>query len=243
MRPDLDETDEGYGRAMVVVAHPDDAEYGCSGTVARWIREGWEVTYVLCTDGSKGTSDRSITPEQLSAIRYEEQRAAGRVLGLKHIAFLGYADSYLEPSMGLRRDIAREIRRHRPGVLICPYPLRHLDGPFPTNHPDHIAAGEAAMAAVFPSARDHLSFPELLDEGLEPWAVREVWVMSHPSPDVFVDVTEDFDTSVRALLSHASQMPGPPDQVRAYVGEWKRNCAKGRGMEYAEGFRRLRYRF
>ena len=243
MRPDLEETDEGYGRAMVVVAHPDDAEYGCSGTVARWVREGWSVTYVLCTDGSKGTSDRRIAPEELSAMRYAEQRAAGEVLGLSDIAFLGHPDSYLEPSMDVRRDIAREIRRHRPGVLICPYPMRHLDGPYPGNHPDHIAAGEAAMAAVFPSARDHLSFPELLEEGLEPWSVREVWVMGHPSPDVFVDVTRDFDTSVRALLSHASQMPWPPEEVRARVAEWKRGAAKGRGMEYAEAFKRIRYRF
>ena len=119
MRPDLEETDEGYGRAMVVVAHPDDAEYGCSGTVASWVREGWSVTYVLCTDGSKGTSDRRIAPEELSAMRYAEQRAAGEVLGLSDIAFLGHPDSYLEPSMDVRRDIAREIRRHRPGVLIA----------------------------------------------------------------------------------------------------------------------------
>ena len=243
MRPDLEETDEGYGRAMVVVAHPDDAEYGCSGTVARWHREGWEVTYVLCTDGSKGSSDRKITSAQLSATRYKEQRDAGEVLGLKDIAFLGHPDGYLEPSLNLRRDIAREIRRHRPGVLICPYPMRNLEGPFPGSHPDHIAAGEAAMAAVFPTARDHLTFPELLQEGLEPWAVREVWVMGHPNPDVFVDITKDFDASVNALLKHASQMPWPPDEVRQRMKDWKRSRAEGRGMQYAETFKRIKYRF
>ncbi len=243
MRPDLEETDEGFGRAMVVVAHPDDAEYGCSGTVARWVREGWEVTYVLCTDGSKGTSDRQITAEQLTATRYEEQRNAGKVLGLKNIAFLGHPDGYLVPNLDLRRDIAREIRRHRPGVLICPYPLRHLEGPFPGNHPDHIAAGEAALAAVFPTARDHLTFPELLDDGFEPWAVREVWVMGHPSPDVFVDITQDFDASINALLEHASQMPWPTEEVRTRMQDWKRMRAKGRGIQYTETYKRINYRY
>ena len=243
MRPDLEETDEGFGRAMVVVAHPDDAEYGCSGTVARWCSEGWAVTYVLCTDGSKGTGDRELSPQELSAIRYREQRSAGEVLGLKDIEFLGYPDSYLEPTLALRRDIAREIRRHRPGVLICPYPMRHLDGPFPVNHPDHMAAGEAAMAAVFPTARDHLTFPELLEDGLEPWAVREVWVMGHPTPDVFVDISDHFDTSVNALLKHASQMPWPSDEVRTRMAEWKREGARGRGIQYAETFKRIKYRY
>jgi LmbE family N-acetylglucosaminyl deacetylase len=243
MRPDLEETDEGFGRAMVVVAHPDDAEYGCSGTVARWVREGWEVTYVLCTDGSKGTSDREITGEQLTATRTEEQKAAGKVLGLKAIAFLSHPDGYLEASLDLRRDIAREIRRHRPGVLLCPYPMRNLEGPFPGNHPDHIAAGEASLAAVFPTARDHLTFPELIEEGFEPWAVREVWVMGHPSPDVFVDITEDFDTSVDALLQHASQMSMPPDEVRERMRDWKRMRAKGRGIQYAETCKRRPYRY
>lgn len=242
MRPDLEETDEGYGRAMVVVAHPDDAEYGCSGTVARWVREGWDVTYVLCTDGSKGTSNRNLTSEKLTTIRYQEQRDAGEVLGLKAIQFLGHPDGYLEPSLDLRRDIAREIRRHRPGVLICPYPLRHLEGPFPGNHPDHIAAGEASLAAVFPTARDHLTFPELLNEGLETWAVREVWIMGHPSPDVFVDITQDFDTSVDALLKHKSQMPWPAGEVRERMKEWKHMRGKGRGMQYAETFKRIKYR-
>jgi LmbE family N-acetylglucosaminyl deacetylase len=242
MRPDLEKTDEGYGRAMVVVAHPDDAEYSCSGTVARWVREGWEVTYVMCTDGSKGTSDRSITSEQLMATRTEEQKNAGKVLGLKDIAFLGHPDGYLVPSLDLRRDIAREIRRHRPGVLLCPYPIRDLQGPFPGNHPDHIAAGEAALAAVFPTARDHLTFPELLDDGFQPWAVREVWVIGHPSPDVFVDITEDFDTSVDALLQHASQMSMPEDEVRERMREWKRTRARGRGIQYAETFKRIKYR-
>jgi len=243
MRPDLEETDEGYGRAMVVVAHPDDAEYSCSGTVARWVREGWEVTYVLCTDGSKGTSDRTITSEQLTATRNEEQRNAGKVLGLKDISFLGHPDGYLVPDLKLRRDIAREIRRHRPGVLLCPYPMRNLDGPFAGNHPDHIAAGEASLAAVFPTARDHLTFPELIEEGFETWAAREVWVMGHPNPDVFVDITEDFDTSVNALLAHTSQIPWSPDETRTRMADWKRLRAKGRGIQYSENYRRISYRY
>ncbi len=149
-----------HQRAMVVVAHADDAEWGCAGTVAKWCAEGWEVVYVLCTDGSKGSEDPEMTSGRLVEIRKQEQLDAGKVLGLKDIVFLGYEDSMLEPTLELRRDIAREIRRHRPDVLICMNPVRSVDGEGYLGHPDHFASGEAALSAVFPSSRDRLTFPE-----------------------------------------------------------------------------------
>jgi|TARA_B100001964_G_scaffold201648_1_gene229494 LmbE family N-acetylglucosaminyl deacetylase len=254
MTLDFGLNEEGYGRAMVVFAHPDDAEWGSSGTASKLVSEKWDVTYVVCTDGSKGTSDRDITSERLSEIRQREQINAGKVIGLKDVVFLGYPDGYLEPSLSLRKDIAREIRKHKPGILICPYPMRSLDGPYQgSGHPDHIAAGEATLSAVFPSARDHLTFPDLLQEGLEPWAVKEVWIVGHPSPDLFIDISSEFEKSVLALLEHKSQMSLSDDEVRQRLTEWKGNKAHsnsnfgfkgrahGQGMKYAESFKRLRY--
>ena len=225
---------------IVVVAHADDAEYGCSGTVAKWCAEGWEVVYVLCTDGSKGSGDREITSKELSETRKQEQVEAGKVLGLKDVVFLDYPDAMLEPTLDLRRDIAREIRRYRPDVLICPYPMRNLDGGWGVGHPDHIAAGEATLSAVFPSARDHLTFPELLEEGLEPHKVAEVYVMSHPEPYLWVDVTDHIDTSVEALSKHASQVDGRnADELGKSMREWRRRTGEGHGIQYAESFRRI----
>ena len=233
--------DREFNRGMVVVAHADDAEYGCSGTVAKWCAEGWEVVYVICTDGSKGSADRDMTQERLSAIRREEQTNAGKVLGLAGVSFLDYEDSTLRPTLELRRDIAREIRRHRPDVLICPYPVRSLQGP--GGHPDHLAAGEAALAAVFPTARDHMTFPELLEEGLEPHKVAEVWIMSHPEPDHWVDVTDHVETGARALAEHKSQVGGPVEETIEMMRRWRWKRAIGTGLQYAEGFRRVVYRY
>ena len=225
---------------MVVVAHADDAEFGCSGTVGKWCSEGWEVVYVMCTDGSKGTTDREITQQELAAIRRREQIEAGEVLGLKEVVFLDYEDSMLQPTLGLRRDIAREIRRHKPDVLICTYPIRNLDGGGGGGHPDHIASGEAALSAVFPTARDHLTFPELLEEGLEPHKVAEVWVMMHPEPDLWNDVTDHVDVSSRALSKHFSQVGDRGEEELAkMIREGRRRTAVGKGMQYAESFRRI----
>ena len=232
--------DENFRRGMVVVAHADDAEFGCSGTVAKLCSEGWEMVYLLCTDGSKGSSDPEITQQELANGRRQEQINAGKVLGLKDVVFLDYEDSLLQPTLELRRDIAREIRRHRPDVVICPYPMRTLDGFWGVGHPDHMAAGEAALSAVYPTARDHMTFPELLQKGLEPHKVAEVWVMGHPEPDHWVDVTEHMDKSIKALNEHTSQLGGrPSEEIDKRMREWRSERAIGKGMEYAEAFRRL----
>ena len=228
--------EEPYRAAMVVVAHADDAEFGCSGTVARWCKEGMEVVYVLCTDGSKGSTDREITSEQLAEMRKQEQIAAGKLLGLKDVVFLGYPDGYLEPTLELRRDISREIRRYKPDVLITTNPVRTLMGRGYIGHPDHFAAGEAALSAVYPAARDHLTFPELLDEGFEPHKVREVLITGHDSPDKWINVTDTIETAIQALLSHVSQM-GNWDGMAERMREWRKESGKGHEMEYAEAFK------
>jgi LmbE family N-acetylglucosaminyl deacetylase len=223
---------------MVVVAHADDAEWGCSGTVARWCAEGWEVVYVLCTDGSKGSDDPEITSEELVKIRQQEQLNAGKVLGLHNIVFLGYEDSMLQPTLDLRRDIAREIRRYRPDVLICMGPTRRFTGNGYIGHPDHFASGEAALSAVFPTARDRLTFPELLQEGLEPHKVREVWIMEHDNADQYVDVTDYIETSIAALQQHKSQVTA--EEADKYMRQWRSRVGEKVGFKYAEGFKRFK---
>ena len=233
--------DPPYSRAMVVVAHPDDAEWGCSGTVAGWCRKGWEVVHVICTDGSKGTDDPDVTSEQLVETRRAEQLEAARILGLKHVEFLNYPDSYLTPSLELRKDIARAIRKHRPDVLICASPNRNLAENFYIGHPDHQAAGEAALSAVFPTARDRLTYPDLLEEGLLPHKVREVWVMmglEHGSH--FNEISEeDLETAGRALQAHVSQVP--PDAADR-VREGRSRNGKKKGLKYAEVFKIFKLR-
>ena len=225
-----------YQRAMVVVAHPDDAEWGCAGTVAKWCAEGWEVVYVLCTDGSKGSEDPKMTSGRLVEIRKQEQLNAGKVLGLKDIVFLGYEDSMLEPTLELRRDIAREIRRHRPDVLICMNPVRSVDGEGYLGHPDHFASGEAALSAVFPSSRDRLTFTELLREGLEPHKVKEVWMMFHgDTADKFVDVSAYMDTAVDALKQHQTQVSEEDAEVG--MRQWRNSTGQKVGFEFAEAFK------
>ena len=230
-------------RAMVIVAHPDDAEYGCSGTVAKLCREGWEVTYVLCTDGSKGSSDMSVTSEQLIKIREQEQIAAGKMLGLKGVEFLRHPDGYLQPTLELRKDIARQIRKHRPHTVITQNPTRELVFSGYIGHPDHFAAGEAALSAVYPAARDHLTFPELYtDEGYEPWKVSQVLVMMFREGDFWIPLSEaDVTTSVRALHAHTSQIEDPES-----TGKWMRERRETQGQKigasYAETFKRFNLR-
>lgn len=229
-------TDPSLSSAMVVVAHADDAEYGCSGTVAQLTRKGWEVVYVLCTDGSKGSEDRQISGEELSGIRRQEQIDAGKILGLKTVEFLGYPDSFLMPSLELRKDIARMIRKHRPDVLITNSPTRDLSNNAYIGHPDHQAAGEAALSAVYPTSRDHLAYPDMLEEGLEPHKVHEVWVMrgGDDANHVVGLSEEDLEKSIAALRAHSSQVP---EEVGERVKEWKARNGEPHGVKYAESFR------
>ncbi len=234
----MPEPEDSFSRGMVVVAHADDAEWGCSGTVAKWCAQGWEVVYVLCTDGSKGSDDPEITSRELAEIRRREQLNAAKVLGLHQVVFLDHEDAMLQPTLELRRDITREIRRYRPDVLICMSPTRRLTDSIYIGHPDHLAAGEATLSAVFPSARDRLTFPELLEEGLEPHNVAEVWVMEFEEADQYVDVTDYMETAVAALLEHKSQV-GEEDTPEHLRG-WRSRTGRKVGFQYAEGFKRIR---
>ena len=239
----IDGIDKDFSRGMVVVAHADDAEFGCSGTVAKLCAAGWDMVYVMCTDGSKGSSDREITQRQLAGIRRKEQQNAGKTLGLKDVVFLDYEDSMLQPTLALRKDIAREIRRYKPDVLITMYPMRNLDGGWGVGHPDHMAAGEAALQAVFPTARDHMTFPDLLEAGFEPHKVAEVWIIGHPQPDLYVDVTQHMDTSVAALMQHKSQLNGRDEAwASEMMRRWRRERGVGKGIQYAEAFKRIEFR-
>ena len=221
---------------MVVVAHPDDAEYGCAGTMVKWCREGMDVVLVICTDGSKGTSDREVTGPQLAGIRRREQIAAGEAIGLKKVVFLGYEDSMLQPTLELRRDIAREIRRYKPDVVISPSPVRNLFVTGYLGHPDHLAAGEATLSAVFPAARDYLTFPDLLDEGFEPHKVREVLITEHRDPDMWVDVSDTIELAIAALKEHVSQVGDGVEDDR-WMRNWRKQAGEHHGMKYAETFR------
>jgi LmbE family N-acetylglucosaminyl deacetylase len=193
-------------RALVIFSHPDDAEFGAAATIAHLTAAGARVDYVVTTDGGKGTDDPAVTSAQLTATREAEQRAAADLLGVSEIVHLGYPDGYLTPTLDLRRDIVRQIRRFRPDLVIAQNPVRRQDGnPF-VGHPDHLATGEATLAAVYPAARDRLNFPELLEEGLEPWKVRQVLVTGVEHPNLFLDVSATFELGLQAIFAHVSQI-------------------------------------
>ncbi len=222
-------------RALVVVSHPDDAEFGAAATIAQLTASGVRVDYVVTTDGGKGTEDPTVTPEQLSSTRTAEQRAAADILGVMEIVHLGYPDGYLTPSLDLRRDITRQIRRFRPDLVITQNPQRRLDhNPF-IGHPDHLATGEATLASVYPAARDHLNFPELwTDEKLEPWKVRQVLLTGVEEPNLWLDVAGTFDIGVRSILAHLSQVD--PETVEERVRERARLVGEPQGIGLAQAF-------
>ncbi|MDD5467581.1 MAG: PIG-L family deacetylase [Anaerolineales bacterium] len=192
---------------LVILAHPDDPEFFCGGTLARWAAAGHQIAYCLLTCGDKGTQDRSLGSEALCALRQKEQRAAAAVLGVQRVRFLNHPDGYLEPTLQLRKEVTRLIRQEKPDVLVTCDPTTLYVGGDRLNHPDHRAAGQVVLDAVFPAARDYLYFPELLnEEHLEPHAVREVWVSGTQAPDVVMDVTDTWQVKLRALYEHGSQI-------------------------------------
>jgi LmbE family N-acetylglucosaminyl deacetylase len=225
---------------MVIVAHPDDAEFASAGTIAKWAREGKEIVYVLCTSGDKGTNDPSLSPAVLAEIRRREQEAACRVLGVKEVVFLGYEDGVLTSTIDLRRDIVRQIRRFKPDLVVCQDPTTRWFAQQYLNHPDHRAAGDAALDAVYPSARDPHVFTDLLAEGLEPHKVREIFIVSRENADLWVDITDTIDLKIAALREHASQIGDRQDEVEKWVREGAQRAAEGHGMRYAEGFKYIK---
>jgi LmbE family N-acetylglucosaminyl deacetylase len=222
------------GRILVVVAHPDDAEFGCGGSVARWVAEGAEVFYAIFTNGNRGSDDPAMTPERLAAVREAEQRAAARSLGVRDLVFLGYPDGELEDTREARRDVVRAIRRFRPDRLVTQNPFPSLN-PY-SGHRDHRHAGRLGLDAVYPYARDRLHFPELLAEGWPPHKVREVYLMGHDDPDTALDIAPTMERKLAALRCHASQLKDFA-AVEARVRERAAELGKPHGYTYAEAFR------
>lgn len=224
---------------LVVAAHPDDAEFGVSGAVARWIREGKVVVYALCTSGEKGTTDRSVRPESLARIREKEQLAAAEILGVREVVFLRYPDQGLEDTAELRRDVVRVIRTFRPEVVVTSDPYRRY-----LWHRDHRITGQVVLDAVFPFARDHLAYPGMLEEGLEPHKVREILFWASEDINHRVDITETFPLKLAALHCHMSQVKELPiPDLEGWLRERCRNMAEGQSFELAEAFHRVEVPF
>jgi LmbE family N-acetylglucosaminyl deacetylase len=221
------------GRVVVVTAHPDDSEFLAGGTIAKLVKEGREVTYVIVTNGNKGSGDRTITSQHLAPIREEEQRRAARALGVERVVFLGYEDGEVEDTRNLRRDVTRQIRRWQPDLIITQNPNRTYKN-FPGWHRDHRITGGVVLDCVYPLARDHLSFPELLPE-YEPHQVREVYLVQWEQPNLVVDITGTMDVKLHAITCHVSQLVDF-SVVEARMRARSAAIGKAKGYTYAEGF-------
>jgi len=240
--PPNDSDFEGLQRVLVIVAHPDDCDFGCAATTARWTDAGVEVSYCIVTDGQAGGYDRKVPRERMAEIRRTEQSAAGKVVGVSDITFLGYPDGELTVTHELRRDITRVIRTKRPDRVVAQSPERSWNRIFAA-HPDHLAAAEAAVCAVYPDSRNPFAHIDLLErEGLEPHTVRELWIMGIPERvNQWVDVTATADRKLEALRCHRSQyQEWAPLEER--VRGWLRASAESAGLPdgaAAEGFHRV----
>lgn len=223
---------------LVIVAHPDDIEFGVAGSVARWVDEGIQITYGIVTDGAAGSNEPSVDLKVLANQRQAEQCAAAEAVGVRDVRFLGYPDGVLQPTMELRRDLTRLIRQVKPDRVVCQDPTMVFSGDDYINHPDHRAAGEAAIYAVFPSAETRPVFPELLEEGYDPHHVSELYLTLTPQPNTHIDITTTIERKIAALLCHKSQV-GP--EVGDLVREWNSEAGKEIGVPFAERFRVMRF--
>ncbi len=226
---------------LCVVAHPDDIDFGAGGTIKRWRDAGVKITYCLVTDGDAGGFDVNFPRELMPGVRQEEQRAAGRVLGVEDIFFLGFKDGEVEVSLDLRKKIAAVIRKVRPQRVLTQNPERNFGRIF-SSHPDHMAAAEAALRAVYPDARNPFAFPELLGAGLSPHSVEEVWVMAPNRPDTFVDVSATLSAKLEALRCHVSQETDKDHKLEERIKTWLELNRVAAGWEegrFAEAFLRV----
>jgi len=220
---------------MVVTPHPDDAEFGVAGTVVHWVREGKSIIYVVCSSGEKGTSDSTIKPEELAQTREQEQLAAAKLLGVREVVFLRYPDQGLEDTPEFRKDIVRQIRKYHPQLVVTADPYRRYIW-----HRDHRMAAQVTLDAIFPYARDHLAYPDLLEEGLSPHKVKEALFWATEDPNYRSDITETFDIKLAALRCHKSQVGYDlaPD-LEKWLRLRAKEMAKGENFELAEAFHRV----
>jgi LmbE family N-acetylglucosaminyl deacetylase len=220
---------------MVVTPHPDDAEFGVAGTVARWTSEGRDVIYVVCTNGDKGTSDPNMKPHELAKIREQEQLAAAKLLGVREVIFLRHPDQALEDTPEFRKEIVRLIRMYKPETVVTADPYRRYMW-----HRDHRITGQVTLDAIFPYARDFLSYPDLLEEGLQPHKVKEVLLWGAPEPNYRTDITSTFATKLAALRCHKSQIgDNPSAELEERLRERHKMLAQGENYELAEAFYRI----
>ncbi len=225
-------------RAMSIHAHPDDQEFSIGGTLAKWAQAGCEIISVVITSGDSGSNDISHDgnyKKELADLREQEQLAANAVLGVKETIFLRYPDGELEPSLALRKDLARVIRQYKPDTVSTGNPEAWFYGDEYVNHPDHRAAAQAACEAVFPSAGTRLIFPDLLAAGYEPHDVRRLYIHGSEKPNTWVDITDTMEVKVKALQQHASQVD--PNEVGKWMTEWAEEEAKDKEMKYAESYK------
>jgi LmbE family N-acetylglucosaminyl deacetylase len=221
--------------AMAISAHPDDNEFSCVGTLARWAKAGTRVIYVLCTSGDVGIDEPGMTRDKATQIREAESLEAARIAGINHVVFLREPDGLLQPTLELRKKIVREIRKYKPEVLLAGDPTIVWSGDDYINHPDHRAAAQAALDAAFPAAGQPNLFEELIAEGLSAHKVRKVYVHVWDKADVFVNIEETIDIKVAALRAHKSQMKDwDPEPM---IKKWASDTAKGKEMQYAEGYK------
>jgi LmbE family N-acetylglucosaminyl deacetylase len=220
--------DEEIKRILVVMAHPDDCDFGAGGTIALWTKKGIEVSYCIVTNGDQGGEASEFSLEDMAKVRQREQREAGKVLGVSQVTYLNYRDGSLVPTLELRKEIVREIRRAKPDRMVVQSPERNWERIF-ASHPDHLAAGEAAIQAVYPDARNPYAFTDLIESGFEPWRVRELWITGSPHPNHFVDITETFSKKMDALKAHVSQTAHNPE-LESMVRSWGEKNGEANGL-------------
>lgn len=222
-----------------VAAHADDLDFGASGTMAKFAADGAEVYYLILTDGSKGSDNYSLSSSQLIKIRQSEQQTALKALGGKDVTFLGYPDGYLEITMDLKKDIVHEIRRLKPDVVVTNDPTFIYSAQRGyLNHPDHRAAGQATLDAIFPLARDHLSFPDLYQQGLLPYKIKTVLLTNFEQANFYVDISSTIDKKWQALKAHASQIPDFAS-MQQRIEDLAKAAGKQAKCELAEAFMRI----
>ncbi len=231
---------ENVQRALVIMAHPDDPDFTCGGTATQMARHGIEITYMILTNGDKGNHNPEITRNQLIALRKIEQRAAADACGVKHVIFMGEEDGFLQSTRELRARVTREIRRIRPQIIICTDPDRYFVGEGYINHPDHRNAGLVAIDAIFPAADNPMFYPEMMDEGYLPHKISQLYVFGHNAPSVRIDITDDVETKIAAILCHKTQITNPGEAVPRWRERWGEKQEDG-AVRYYEYFKVMKF--
>lgn len=227
---------------LVILAHPDDPEFFCGAALARWAQAGHQIAYLLMTCGDKGfnpATHPNMTPENLCKLRHAEQLNAAKVIGAKEVRFLDLTDGYLVPSLDLRREVVREIRRHKPDILVTCDP-QNLFAQYGINHPDHRACGQVVLDAVFPAAGNPVYFPELMKEGFAPHMLKEIWCSLTSQPNVTLDVTNTWEVKLKAILEHKSQIPDVNKLIERMKSRRTEDSAD-KNPRYEEKFRVVKY--